>query len=742
MPTMVAWIVSHHRLGLAAVALLTLASAGLLVRPGLRKDYRIEAFVARDDQTYRTYRRFMEEFTSNEVAIIAVQTDDALAPESAAITRALLEQVRRLPAVLKAESLAALPGWVLDLLGERLADHRLVVDNLLSRDGRTAAILLQMQGEGEDAADRRRTVARLRRIVAEAEQEHPQARLIIAGPYVTLIDMYSYVDRDLLVFTIAAFVLVALTLWAVFRRAGPMILAVGVALSATLITLGLAIVLGFSTSLTTQMIVILVTVLSVANCVHLAAASEETGEHAAANPHGSPRGQSAETLARMLRPCTAVMATTAAGFAAVCISSISPVRNLGLLMVCGLAVALATSLAGVVRMTGPPAHLRSGRKPRLPQALAQLVLWAERRRRTVVLLFTAAGLLAAAGFGRLHFESDFIKNFRPGSEIRTSYRFIEENLSPVGSLEIVVRAPDGEIIATPRNLRRARGLGDRLVAQHPAIRKAMSLADLTELALAGLPDSPEDLDRRLSFARTVLGPDFERNFLNRQGDAMRINLRASEGLNVGEKLDLAERVRREADGVFAPPLQVEVTGLYFFYAKLVSGLLLDQYRSFGLTVPAVLLLLAVSLASLRTALVALLANLLPIVFCLGAMGWTGVPVNMTTALMLSVTLGIAVDDTVHYLWRYRSELARTGDPRAALAATSASVGRACVFTTVVIAGGFWILMLSQFLPTAYFGGLVGFTMLGTLAADLILLPVLLVRFGVFAASGPPTYRSP
>jgi predicted RND superfamily exporter protein len=89
-----------------------------------------------------------------------------------------------------------------------------------------------------------------------------------------------------------------------------------------------------------------------------------------------------------------------------------------------------------------------------------------------------------------------------------------------------------------------------------------------------------------------------------------------------------------------------------------------------------------------------------------------------------------VDDTVHYLWRFRDEFRRHGDYRTALTATSASVGRACVFTTVVIAGGFWILLLSQFLPTAYFGGLVGFTMLGTLAADLVLLPVLITTFRI------------
>ncbi|MHC4235706.1 MAG: MMPL family transporter, partial [Planctomycetota bacterium] len=198
---------------------------------------------------------------------------------------------------------------------------------------------------------------------------------------------------------------------------------------------------------------------------------------------------------------------------------------------------------------------------------------------------------------------------------------------------------------------------------------------------------------------------------------------------------MAADVRAMAQRTFGPAYSIDVTGLYYFYAKLVSGLLRDQYRSFALTVPAVFVALLITFRSVKTAAVAMIPNLLPIFFCLGTMGWLDIPVNMTTAMMLSVTLGIAVDDTVHYLWRFRDEFRRHGDYRAALTATSASVGRACVFTTVVIAGGFWILLLSQFLPTAYFGGLVGFTMLGTLAADLVLLPVLITTFRIAGPAG-------
>jgi predicted RND superfamily exporter protein len=478
------------------------------------------------------------------------------------------------------------------------------------------------------------------------------------------------------------------------------------------------------------MIVILVTVLSVASCVHLAVASEETAESTASGPQASSRAKATRTLRRMLGPCAAVVATTAAGFASVCISNITPVRTFGLLMVCGLAVSLVAALAGSVLLTGGPRARSSGRF-QLRQMLVGAVRWAGRRRVTVVILFAAASGLSIAGFGRLRFESDFVKNFRPGSEVRTSYGFIESNLTPVGSMEVVVRTADGQPILSPHNVSQARALGDAIVYKHEPIRKAMSLADIATVVTDSLPASQFDLDNRLALGRRIFGPEFERNFLSPDGTALRINLRAVEGVDVDDKLALAADINRMAADAFGPGFTTEVTGLYYFYAKLVSGLLRDQYRSFGLTLPAVFCLLTITFRSLKTAAVAMIPNLLPVLFCLGTMGWCNIPVNMTTAMMLAVTLGIAVDDTLHYLWRFRAELARTGDYHTALEATSASVGRACVFTTVVITGGFWILVLSEFLPTAYFGGLVGFTMLGTLAADLLLLPVLITTFRVF-----------
>jgi len=717
------WIVRVHKPVLITAALATVASTVLLYTRGLREDYRLEAFVASDDGAYQQLRAFMQEFTSNEFALIAIHLPRPYEADDANLLTSMQSRLRKLDAVQMCSSVADIPAAARLLLGKRLLSHPLIEGNLISADRRTLAILMRMSGESAGGRARRETVRSLRRITREFRRAHPDLNILLAGPYVTLIDMYEYVDRDLRVFSMLAFALTVISLWAVFRRFRPMIFASATAAATILCTLGVTVQLGVVTSLITQMIVILVIVLTVANCVHLAVASEETTESGVVASLEGAR----VTLRRMLAPCTAVLITTAAGFGSVCISQIAPVRRFGALMVLGLMMALIISLCGSVWLHGAHRPWQRGRSwlDRLLDRGAGLTVSHGRLIGIVVVAVTA---IIAMGTARLRFESDFVKNFRAGTGVRRSYRFIESHLSPLGSVEVVARTESAGGAATADAVQAASTLSDRFVEKFPMVRKAISVADVLTLVSPTAPATDAQVRSILAvFSAMGEGKSLLRNFVNQDRSAQRINLRCVEGYDVDQKLAACARMERQAANVFGDGYDVEVTGLYYFYAKLMSGLLRDQYRAFALTVPAIFVVLWLVFRSLRVAAVAMLANLIPVIVCLGAMGWARIPVNMTTAMMLSVVLGIAVDDTLHYVWRYRRELARCGSPTTAIHCTHQSVGRACFFTSVVITGGFSILVLSQFLPTAYFGGLVGFTMVAALVVDLLLLPVLLRR---------------
>lgn len=710
----------HHRTVIAAGAVGVVVSIVVLFARGLREDYSIAAFVGSRNQRFETLERFIAVFGGNELALIAVRGEGPLDEETLACVEQIVPKAERLPAVQKAGAVTNLPKFGRSLLMQ----HPLVNGVLVSHDKRTAAIILQMVERDGSEVDRRNTVDELRQIVADARLRHPTLEIILSGPYVTMLEMFEFVRRDLRVFAICVAVLMAVVLYVLIGSWRTALFAIGVALSAVLCTLGSSIALGVNMSLTTQMIVIMIAVLAVATCVHLAVGHREAG------------GGTLGTFINLMAPCTAVILTSAAGFGSVCISDIRPVKDFGALMVLGLLLALLFAFAGVFSLGGRRASVddpRAALHRAFSTRLGRLAEWALAHRAVVLIAFAVATAMLAIPVPGLQFESDFVKNFRKGSTVRTGYEFIEQNLAPLGSIELVVRRRDGGSIVNLPAIRACDRVAAQAVATHDPITKSISLLDVLRLSNAGLPTTDYGLEFRFKAVEvllgTMLGPDAIKNFITEDRSTLRISLRAREAAGVWDKIDMAEEVRQDAAKEFGPDYDVTVTGLYYFYATLIAGLLSDQNTTFIITLIAVFVISALLLRSLKLAIIGMFPNLFPMVACLGLMGWLNIPINMATSMMLAISLGIAVDDTIHYLWRYRRERVAGGDPAAALTRSHRTVGVACVFTTLVITGGFWILCFSRFLPTAYFGVLIGLTMFFALAADLVLLPVLLSVFG-------------
>jgi hypothetical protein len=183
------------------------------------------------------------------------------------------------------------------------------------------------------------------------------------------------------------------------------------------------------------------------------------------------------------------------------------------------------------------------------------------------------------------------------------------------------------------------------------------------------------------------------------------------------------------------PLELTVTGEGPLWYRVNSSLLTTMAQSFGLAVVGVTIMMVLALGSVRLGLVAMVPNLLPVLVAVGTMGWAGVRLDFATVMVAGIALGIAVDDTVHFLHRYRLELAAAGDPRVATERALASVGRAMVTTSVVLFAGFSLMALSAFPPHRTFGLVLAGTMVVALFCDLLLLPALLLGLAAPRRSG-------
>jgi predicted RND superfamily exporter protein len=203
---------------------------------------------------------------------------------------------------------------------------------------------------------------------------------------------------------------------------------------------------------------------------------------------------------------------------------------------------------------------------------------------------------------------------------------------------------------------------------------------------------------------------------------VRIMLRSRERERAEVKQHLIDQVRQMAHESFPG---ARTTGFFVLLTNLVDATTRDQWTTFGLATTGIFLMGLVAFRSFRLALISLVPNALPIFVVTGLMGWLGLKINMGAAMIASVSMGLSVDSSMHYLTDFLNHRRAGRSVHQAIAAAHQNVGRAMVFSTLALVVGFSALCLSHFVPTIYFGALVGLTMLGGLAGNLIVLPLLL-----------------
>jgi predicted RND superfamily exporter protein len=267
---------------------------------------------------------------------------------------------------------------------------------------------------------------------------------------------------------------------------------------------------------------------------------------------------------------------------------------------------------------------------------------------------------------------------------------------------------------------------DEAGRESPGLTKVMSVVDALDTLSPGVTLDNQSLAVALQLARTGMplldalhGRDPEAG--NRQ--YLRVMLRARERQPADSKQRLIEQVRGLAREEFGD--EVQVTGFFVLLTRLIESVSRDQWLTFGVATAGIWIMMLVAFRSFKLALITLAPNALPILVVTGMMGWLGLRINMGAAMIASVSMGLSVDSSIHYLTDYNRQRALGLSLHEALAAVHQKVGRAMIFSTLALVVGFSVLCLSEFVPTIYFGVLVSLAMLGGMAGNLVILPLLL-----------------
>ena len=740
-------------------------------------DQSIESLYAEDDRHFTEYAASKASFGGDEFAIVAWEEKGLFVPDSVEISErsrerieSLAEELRQVEGVFgdsvqHASSALAFP-YQRDKVGE------LIKGVLTGTDGETTAVVVRLKPEDQSAIVRGETIAHIRQIAAS----HDPPAFVVGEP-VQIHDMFRYVEEDGRVLFQVSLALLAAVLMLLFRTLRWVLLPLIIVVLTIRFTEALLVLSGTKLSMVSSMLNSLVTIIGVATATHIAVRFREKRQML-------PRDEALrETIAELLPPIFWTCGTTAVGFAALLSSNITPVRSFGLMM--SLATLLVFVVVGVLAPGGLARWLRPKGEPgdeTLPdpdqppqRRLIDLFVGdpvppPAERHLIGILRFTSRfvagspGTVAAVavlivafsalGLGRLQVETDFSRNFRDESDLVQSLNFVESRLGGAGTWEVNFPAPKqltDEYLDTVRAC--AADLRQELLTTiddagsvaeaNGRLTKVICLTDGLDLVpktvKLGFFDKEIPLAQRLMLLSSMQGEVVE-GLYNAEARRMRIVLRGLERQPSETKLDLIARVEkiagdyfkgkgeyRQPDGTNITTLEskAKTTGVFVLLTFLIESLLRDQVVSFVIAAAGIGTMMAIAFRSLVIGIVSLLPNLFPIVLVIGSMGWIGLPINIATAMIASVSMGLTVDCSIHYLTAYRRARRSGASVPDALEITQTQVGRALVFANVALVAGFSVLTLSHFIPLVYFGILVSAAMLGGLAGNLFLLPLLL-----------------
>lgn len=684
----IAWV-RRAVLGLWLAA--TVAASGICVWR-FRIDNSVGVWFATDDPALADYRRFLENFGNREWALVGLERTAA---EAAALTRDRNELVSRLNRMKHVH-------WVLSA-SDFAAESELVRRFLRpAADGPYEALLVRITNDIDSQDGYREELITEIREAAEAfptiERAHVAGTAVING------ELNRAARRDMLLFFPAVAAFVALLGGFIFRNARDTAVLLSVSLGTVVLTQGLLMGVGYPLNMITIMLPTVLIALSVADTIHLIHAF-----HTARRRGADGIAASGRAVKAIAWPCAGTTLTTIAGFMAFSGSSVLPVFQLAVFASFGIA------LAWVLTMTGGPvllAVLWRGTTRREPPAVrlgARLLgrWWrvVDRHPRWIAAAFMLGGV-SLVGLTSLQADTDYVKFFRSGSRVPRDYQVLQQAGFPQNPLNLIFRVPTGESPLSSKYWIPLESFARRLDSI-PGVHSVLS-----PFVLAG---SPEVLGDRLE----TLG-----GMLSRDGD--QVQLVVMMDYPSSQRLfELLPRIRALADETLPAEMHVVPTGTSHLWARMDDGVIHTQKESLVIVGVACFGILLILFRSFRLSVLGLALSLYPVGMVLGLMGLWNIPVNMATVLIAGIAVGLAVDDTIHFVHAYQAARRGGDDRRTASEKGLTEVGLRMVMTSVILVGAFAGMGFSDFMPTSQFGLLSSFTIVLALAADLALLPVIL-----------------
>ena len=662
---------------------------------------------------------------------------------------------------------------------QELTNSPLYADLLVSRDGQTTALRLGLrfetelkalreerakrrangveisEGEGDFearyAAEKLQYAVQREKLINEVREIRDsydgRAQLYLAGVPMIAADMIAYVKSDVMVFGLSVTLIILVMLYIFFRRLRWVLLPLfSSALSIALLVGWLGMIRQPITVVSSNALALLA-IISLSFSIHLIVryrellATEKSLSHAQLV---------IATMRSKFAPCVYTALTTIVAFASLSSSDILPVEDFGWMMCMGIAFALFVSFtffpALLLLLPRGEASSTLGKPLAINRVFSR---WAQHRAGGIVAFSFGLILVVLLGLSQVSLDNRFIDYFKDDTEIRDGMQYFDEHLGGTVPFEVIVKFEPYEeeeldeedafffeeedefpekYWFTPDKVKMLREL-HRYIESLPQTGKVVSLATLDQVARDhndGKALDAVQLAVVLGALPSTVREEMIQPYADPTSGEMRISGRIKESGPFFSREHMVSGIREYGVQAGFSPNDIQVTGMMVLFDNMLEQLFDSQASTLIYVLLATFAMFALLLRSLNLALLGVIPNVLAAATVIAFMGYAGIPLDMMTITIAAISIGIGVDDAIHYLHRFREEYAVTGDVLESVKRSHASIGRAMYFTSITIIAGFSTLAFSNFVPTIYFGLLTALAMLFAMLANLTILPALLV----------------
>ena len=727
-------IVRHRVKIMVAIAVLTLLFVTQV--PRLQIKTSIYDLVIEDLPETARYSEFKKVFGSDEIIRVVVKAENVFDPttfrklEELVSTATEIEGVRRvisLPGIKKDVD----PGgtWSLDRFAAMVTPAAIFRKNLISEDHKVSVLTLVL----EDQADRDKVIQRAREMIAGASKD---LSLYQIGMPLVSEALANFTKKDFFSLPPITFLIISVLLFLLFRNLACLLLPLTCVVLALLWTFGLMALSKTPLSMLTMIVPVFLIAVGTAYCLHIGSEYLTAAQHTESSTEAA-----VSTFSLVSFPTALAVLTTVIGLGSLLVNRIVAIREFAIFSCFGmfsLLVIVLTFFPAALSIFPLPKKRGNETKitPRLFDRFLDWVIDLDLHKQKVTLpVLGALVLFCIIGILRIRVETSPIEYFKRDTEVSRHFHDIYRDLSGSFPVNVVMTSEEGDYFEDPEHLGEI-GTLQQFLETLPFVDKTVSFAEYMKLVnyamnqfdpeFYTLPEEGFEVRMLMNNYRIMLGDDMYSRFMNPELNKANILL-FTHIASSRDFLKTRDHILAHVQENFSKDLKWDVTGLGMVVSASSQLLTKGQVKSLSITVALVFAIMFMLFLSSKVGLIAIVPNLFPIVVVFGVMGWVGIELSMVTGLIASIAIGLAVDDTIHYLVRYNREFKNSLDDKLALRQTIKQVGRPIVFTTLTIGVGFSILALSSFKPTAIFGILMVITMFSALVGDLILLPSLMLH---------------